>query len=216
MHSHLQRGLVFLFMALVVLFATGCHPGLHKKHFTGGEPKLFPVSPGANEHRAPWKELDGLIIQNLEYYDDIFVFNGTYARHIPFDRDNALVEGKVLGGYWKLIATRQKDGGLHVNTYVFENDGLPDKTVFDYQIDLVKFTQMTGLTAFANEVVDETMESCEQCVLKEGADEPPQVTSETASRGRYKYVDDVQYCWDKRCQCWVKVKSPEGMESIEP
>lgn len=205
MISHLQRGLMFVFIASVALVAAGCHPHLHKKHFTGGASKTMPVSPGSDEHGAPWKDLDELIITNLDSYEDISLFSGSYDRYIPFDdENNNLASEETLSGHWKIVASRKVDGKLHVNAFVFPNDGEEDKDWGDYWVPLAEFKAITGLTVFEDETdIDENRETCGQCVLKEGVDRIS--IDPDSDTGRCRWILDIYYCYDSSCRCWEQV-----------
>ena len=152
----IQRGLVCLFMLSLTLIATGCHSNLHRKHFTGGAPRLFPVSLSADEHRAPWKVLERMTVKLLKAHPDIWEFSGSYDRHIPFTLDSDEIGDPVFSRHWKIVAAKMRDDGFHVNLFVFPADHpRPDLVWHEYRVDLETFTDATGLRVFANQEVDD-------------------------------------------------------------
>lgn len=128
----------------------GSFNGTHYWQDTNFHSNLVPQKSKLN--RGVWKTLEGRIRQlakDLEQGDDgVYVMAGPLYESTMPQLPNADEDHTVPSGFWKIVAIRNKDGGLLLASFIFSQTPKKGKDICDYKTTVTDIEERTDLNFF--------------------------------------------------------------------
>ena len=104
-------------------------------------PQLGPMNQG------PWKDLEGLVRDMVDYYQAVWVMTGTLYEHDVDQLPQANETHRVPSGFWKIIVV--DDDGVHrAAAFVMDQGAARNSALTDHQESIDTVEQRSGLRFF--------------------------------------------------------------------